>query len=228
VHRLALSSATLLALWLCACGAGIPADARTTVLSMQKLDCGECGDELAEKLRSSEGVYEARFDKRTAEVTIKAAPGMDVLASAKRLAGDEEYTLVAGAGRGSYLEWATPPPGADVAVVAKDGADVPDLVAHLASGKVTVMDFGAPWCEPCRKVDEHMLAVVGARQDVAYRKLDVGDWDTPLAARYLKGIPSLPYVIVYGKQGTKIEAIVDADIDRFLARLDAAIDAGAR
>jgi thiol-disulfide isomerase/thioredoxin len=208
-----------------ACGGSqVPQEARTTVISIDKLDCGGCGDELAEKLGKQDGVYKASFDKRRAELTVVASPGVDVLSSAKRHQGDEEYVLVLGAGKGTYLAWATPPEGADVATLSKDGADVPALEPHLAKGKVTVMDFSASWCEPCRALDEHVLEVVGKRQDVAYRKLDVGDWDTPLAQRYLKGIANLPYVIVYDKNGQKVDAISGLD----LKRLDAAIDKGSR
>jgi hypothetical protein len=48
---------------------------------------------------------------------------------------------------------------------------VPDLAPHRVRGKVTGVDFSAIWCEPCRKLDEHMMATVQRRPDVAYRKL---------------------------------------------------------
>ena len=93
----------------------------------------------------------------------------------------------------------------------------------MVKGKVTVIDFSAIWCDPCRKLDDHMMGLVGKRSDVAYRKLDIGDWDTPLAQRYLKGVPSLPFVIVYDKTGQKAAEIAGLD----LAKLDLAIGTGA-
>jgi thiol-disulfide isomerase/thioredoxin len=205
-------------------GAQIPADARTTVLSLDHLDCGDCGDKLATKLRERPGVYRASFDKRRAELAVVAAPAFDSLTEAKALSTGEEYALVLGAGKGRYLDWAKAPDGADVVAIAKDGEDVPDLAPHLVRGKVTVIDFSAIWCEPCRKLDEHMMATIAKRPDVAYRKLDIGDWDTPLAKRYLKGIPELPYVIVYNKAGQRVDAVSGLNV----AKLDAAIDRGAR
>jgi hypothetical protein len=59
---------------------------------------------------------------------------------------------------------------------------------------------------------------------VAYRKLDIGDWNTPLAKRYLKGVPQLPYVIVFSKTGQQVSAVSGMDV----AKLDAAIAKGAQ
>lgn len=114
---------------------------------------------------------------------------------------------------------------ADVRTLSEKGEDVPSLEAHLVPGKVTVFDFYADWCAPCREIDAHMYGVVNRRSDVAYRKLNVVAWDTPLAKRHMKDVPKLPYVVVYGKDGKRVRPIVGMDLEA----LDAAIrDGGAR
>ncbi|MDI1445062.1 thioredoxin family protein [Polyangium sp. 6x1] len=210
---------------LTACGGArsYPKDARTVVVSLDKIDCSDCGDEIVADLRERPGVYDARFDRRRAEVLVVAAPGFDVFTTVRKLAAEDGFEAILGAGKGRYLEHVAFPEGADVRTVVEDGSDVPDLAPHLATGKVTVVDFSAEWCGPCRKVDEHMAKVLGARNDVAYRRLDVGDWDTPLAKRYLANVPQLPYVVVYDKRGARVDRITGVD----LARLDRAITKGA-
>ncbi|MDY7231304.1 thioredoxin family protein [Hyalangium rubrum] len=100
---------------------------------------------------------------------------------------------------------------------------MPDLTAHLAPGKVTVFDFYADWCAPCRKVDAHVFGLLNQRSDIAYRKLNVVSWESPLAKRYLGGVPNLPYLVVYGKDGQPVRSVTGFD----LSALDAAISEGA-
>jgi thiol-disulfide isomerase/thioredoxin len=115
------------------------------------------------------------------------------------------------------------PPGADMAELSAQGEDVPSLEAHLVPGKVTLFDFYAVWCAPCRKIDAHVFALLGKRKDLALRKLNVVSWETALAERYLKNVSDLPYVVVYGKDGKRVDAISGFD----LAALDRAIDKAA-
>jgi thiol-disulfide isomerase/thioredoxin len=216
-------AALTLALTACGEATPIPKDARMTVVSLQKIDCADCGDEIVGDIRQRPGVYAATFDKRRAELRITASPSFDVLGTVKQLAANEGFEAILGAGKGLYLDWEKFPEGSDVQTIAKNGEDVPSLASYLVKGKVTVVDFSAIWCQPCRKVDEHMVQVLTRRTDVAYRKFDIGDWDSPLAQRYLKKIPQLPYVIVYGVSGEKVDAIAGLEV----TRLDAAIDRGA-
>jgi thiol-disulfide isomerase/thioredoxin len=111
------------------------------------------------------------------------------------------------------------PANADMIELSKAGEDVPALEPHLAAGKVTVFDFYAVWCAPCRKIDAHVFRLLGERNDLALRKLNVVSWETPLAARYLGSAANLPYLIVYGKNGKRVAAISGFD----LAALDRAI-----
>jgi thiol-disulfide isomerase/thioredoxin len=119
---------------------------------------------------------------------------------------------------------AATPRGADVVELSKAGEDVPDLASHAPRGKVTLFDFYATWCTPCRKVDAHVAKLLEQRTDLAVRKLNVVSWATPLAERYLKDAPALPLVVVYGRDGRRVDAVAGVN----LAALDRAIDEASR
>ena len=115
---------------------------------------------------------------------------------------------------------AAPPATADVSQLVSDGSDLPALEPHRVPGKITVFDFHATWCPPCRKVDEHLYPILAKRSDIAVRKINIGSWDTPAAERWLSEVPELPYLIVYDKRGKRVAAISGAkleEIDRAIA-----------
>jgi thiol-disulfide isomerase/thioredoxin len=113
-----------------------------------------------------------------------------------------------------------PPGEADVAVLSQDGADVATLEPHRVIGKFTVFDFRADWCPPCRKVDEHLFAKLETRNDIAVRKLDVASWESPIAERWLRDVPELPYLVVFGPDGRRLGDIAGAKLEELDALLE--------
>jgi thiol-disulfide isomerase/thioredoxin len=117
-----------------------------------------------------------------------------------------------------------PPKSADIVQLVSDGSDLPALEPHRVPDKITVFDFHAPWCPPCRKVDEHLYPLLEKRSDIALRKINVGSWDTPVAERWLSEVPELPYLVIFDKQGRRVAAIAGAR----LAELDRALEDASR
>ena len=106
------------------------------------------------------------------------------------------------------------PAGADVKWLSKAGEDVPSLDEHAVKGKVTVFDFYAEWCAACRKVDGHIYKkIAGGDKSLAYRKLNLVEWESPLAERYVKDVPSLPFVVVHGRDGRRYKTLYGADLE---------------
>lgn len=115
-----------------------------------------------------------------------------------------------------------PPEQADVSVLVENGEDLEALEPHRVAGKFTVFDFRADWCPPCRKVDEHLFQKLETRRDIAIRKLNVVSWESPIAERWLRDVPELPYLVVYGPDGRRLADLYGAKLDELDALLDGA------
>lgn len=201
----------------------VPATASSTVISMQGIDCQSCGTRVVDALEGRAGVYTASFDRLQAELAIQYDAAQVGPEDFIAVVHEHGYTGIEGAGQGEYLPVADFGEGLDVQSIVKNGEAV-KLRDFVVPGKVTVFDFYAVWCKPCREVDEHMKDVLSGQDDVALRKLDVVDWDSKLAAKYLQGVAALPYVVVYGTDGKKVAEISGLHLDQ----LDAAIAKGRR
>ena len=99
--------------------------------------------------------------------------------------------------------------GADFAVVGKPGADV-DLDKLLVHDKVTVVDFSAEWCEPCKKLTKRLVDLARSENRLAIRQIDIVDWESPAAKHWLKDVAKLPCLRIYGIDGKQI-SVLDGD-----------------
>jgi len=88
----------------------------------------------------------------------------------------------------------------DIVDIAKAGEAV-DLVP--VPGVITVFDFWATWCKPCKELDTRLVDLARKHPGkIAIRKINVVDWDSKATERYLTpGGFNLPHIKVFGTDG---------------------------
>jgi thioredoxin 1 len=91
-----------------------------------------------------------------------------------------------------------------------DGSDVTALELHAAKGKLTIFDFYATWCGPCHELDRQLYAILKQRSDVALRKIDIDDWDSPVSRHYLSQRHALPFLVFFDRQGRRMGSMLGA------------------
>lgn len=103
-----------------------------------------------------------------------------------------------------------PGPLANVKDVATKGESFsfPDAVVP---GKVTVIDFWAEWCEPCHDIDRALRSLAGQNPDLAVRRVEIIDFDSPAAKQHLPGVKELPVVWILDSRGKRIDTLVGTD-----------------
>ncbi|MGB0590456.1 MAG: thioredoxin domain-containing protein [Myxococcota bacterium] len=190
------------------------------VLSLPKLSCLTCGTKVAKTLEALPGVNQVAFSKDKVEVGVAFNPTEVTPTAILEASNSVGETVVMGAGSGSYAPAVEHAEESDTIIISR-GEEV-TLSEHLAAGKVTVVDFYADWCGPCRRVAIVMNAIMSDRADVALRKVDIVDWDTPVAQQHMREVTQLPFTIVFDGQGNEVRRIVGLDIPGLHAAIEEA------
>jgi len=103
------------------------------------------------------------------------------------------------AGRGQQVE------------VISHGTQV-DIAKHLAPGNVTVVDFYADWCGPCKQLSPSLEQMARTDPQIALRKIDIINWKTPVVRQF--NIHSIPQVNIYNRGGRLVGTVVGADTEK--------------
>jgi thiol-disulfide isomerase/thioredoxin len=105
--------------------------------------------------------------------------------------------------------------------VISHGAPV-DITKHLALGNVTVVDFYADWCGPCRHISPSLEQMAKTDPEIALRKIDIVNWKTAVVKQH--NIRSIPQVNIYNRGGRLVGTVVGADVQevkRYVAQAKA-------
>jgi len=87
-----------------------------------------------------------------------------------------------------------------------------DIAKHLALGNVTIVDFYADWCGPCKQILPTLEQMAATDPEIAVRKIDIVDWGTPVVKQY--SIRAIPQVNVYNRTGQLVGTVVGADVEK--------------
>jgi thiol-disulfide isomerase/thioredoxin len=105
----------------------------------------------------------------------------------------------------------------DVELISMQGEPV-DLLRHLAPGKYTVVDFYAEWCPPCQEIGPFLENLAATQDRLAVRKINIEHWGTPVVAQYGVEEFGLPYLRIYGPDGSMIAEGLDPVLEEIQRR----------
>jgi thiol-disulfide isomerase/thioredoxin len=95
--------------------------------------------------------------------------------------------------------------------VISHGAQV-DINQHLALGNVTIIDFYADWCGPCRRLSPSLEQMARSDPEIALRKIDIVNWRTAVVQQF--NIHSVPQVNIYDRSGRLVGTVVGVDFEK--------------
>ncbi len=88
-----------------------------------------------------------------------------------------------------------------IRIVSNGGQEV-DMPSLMAPGKITIVDFYAEWCGPCRQISPQLEQLAKTDPDVVLLKIDIVNWNTPVIRQF--GIESVPNMRVFDRTGKQL------------------------
>lgn len=170
-------------------------------------------------------VKRIEFDSKTAAITTRShlisngrllgfEDGMFTLASpnsAKQLIAATEVTDITTSDE-RYVAPPPPPPRPKSATASVTGARSPASGSiQPERGKITIVDFYADWCGPCRKIGPVLEKIAEGNSDIVLQKINV-DKHRDLMQEY--NVNGIPHIIIYDKQADVVDTVIGADENR--------------
>ena len=94
-----------------------------------------------------------------------------------------------------------------------------DIKQHLVRGKITIIDFYANWCGPCRQITPLLEQLAKSDPGIVLRKIDIINWQSPVAKQF--NLDAIPHVQIYNRKGKLVGAVTGVDpeqVQNYVAR----------
>jgi thioredoxin 1 len=87
-----------------------------------------------------------------------------------------------------------------------------DIAKHLALGNVTIVDFYADWCGPCRMITPTLEEMAKSDPEIALRKIDIINWTTPVVKQY--SVNAIPQINIYNRTGKLVGTVIGPNAEK--------------
>jgi thioredoxin 1 len=91
------------------------------------------------------------------------------------------------------------------------GGNEVDINKHLANGKITLVEFYADWCGPCKMISPALESLAKTDSSIALCKIDIVNWSSAVTRQY--SIHFIPCVLVFDRKGQMVGVMRGVDTE---------------
>lgn len=172
---------------------------QTFTFTVEGMTCNSCANTATKVLQAIEGVESAKVDYESkTSIVVGTVSEADIKAAMYKNTNFE--VLFEGE---SLVKPLTDEERSSLDIKTIKGGSKMKFVEHLSMGNITVFDFYADWCAPCRVFSPKVERLLLKYDNVALRKVDIVDWKSPLAKQLTKEykLPALPFTLIFDATG---------------------------
>jgi len=164
--------------------------------TVEGMTCDGCAQGLTEALQTLEGVESVSVDYNTKTAKVIASSEVTIQ-TIKTAVKDRNFEALFEDETMLKPLTEEEKKGLDIVVV-KGGSKI-KFKDHLAEGKITIFDFYADWCGPCRVFSPKVERYIKDNPNVSLRKVDIVTWKSELSKQLTKDyqMPALPFILIF-------------------------------
>lgn len=175
-------------------------DQNVLKFKIEGLSCFRCANSAQNALNNIKGVDSAHVDFDSKKAIVYASGDVNE-EKVKTTISDMNFQALFGEER--LLKPLTEKERKRLDIKTIKGGKNINFSKHLSEDKLTIFDFYADWCGPCKVYSPKLENLLLTNKDIALRKVDLVNWDSNLARQLTKDyqLPSLPFTLIFNDKG---------------------------
>jgi len=191
----------------------------TYSFTIEGMTCDNCANTCTQALAQMKGVQSAKVDFESKTATVVAVESVTQEDLKQKI---KEKNFEALFDDESLQPPLTSEERENLSIRDIKGGGKIKIDEHLVEGGITIFDFYADWCGPCKVFSPKVERLLLNHAKVNLVKVDIVDWKSALSKQLTQKyqMPSLPFVLVFNDKGKllgkvhgnfieKVEAIVE-------------------
>jgi len=173
---------------------------KTYHFTIEGMTCDGCANTITQALLKVDGIASATVDFETKKAKVVASDKITRKQIKQVIASKNFEALFSGE---SLVKPLTDEEKSTLNISVIKGGKKIKIKEHLTAGKITIFDFYADWCAPCRVFSPKVERLLLKYSTVNLKKVDIVTWKSDLSKQLTKEyqLPALPFVLIFDDKG---------------------------